>query len=509
MQLNYIFETKIKLKSLESISIILFVSVILSPVIVYTLFNKKQKSNHSTSGQITRLVAFISFILASVFINIIEINIVLSVFWIILSVFIIRKNFYNQSILKDRVGLEILFISVSFIVLNIFFFNNARWIIVPSLMISFLAGSLAKIFGMYFPIKNFNVTSDVKSIGGSLAFFTSAIAAILFLSANFSNYYLNTEVLFSSYLISVAVLVAFILTVFEVILSEGLDNLFVPVFCGFLLYVFLQAQDSALLLSFSLGAAIAFIIVVLSYYVKFLTISGSTATFLLASFIFGFGGLKWSVPIMAFFILSSLLSKIRKKVNDEVEKYFEKTGVRDHWQVVANGGIGGILVIINLIYPSELFYFIYVSSLAAVCADTWATEIGTMYKTKTYNILTFKQVDQGLSGGISLVGTLGGMLGAMIIAFSGLYWIEINNVYFVLFIIVSGVAGSSFDSVLGATIQAQFECVICGKLTEKEFHCNKITMHKKGFNWLNNDLVNLLAGIGGGIFILIFKGLLS
>jgi len=362
---------------------------------------------------------------------------------------------------------------------------------------------------MYFPIRNFKVTSDTKSIGGSLAFFTSAVATILLLSSYFVNHYLNTDVLFSSYLILVAVMVAFILTVFEVILSDGLDHLFVPVFCGFLLYIFLLEQDSALLLGFSLGAAIALIIVVLSYYVKFLTLSGSTATFLLASFIFGFGGLKWSIPIMAFFILSSILSKIRKRVNDEVEKYFEKSGVRDHWQVVANGGIGGILIILNLIYPSELFYFIYVSSLAAVCADTWATEIGTMYKTKTYNILTFKQVEQGLSGGISLVGTLGGMLGAMIIAFSGLYWIEINNIYFVLFIIISGVVGSIFDSLLGATIQAQFECGICGKMTEKEFHCNKITMHKKGFNWLNNDLVNLLAGIGGGIFILIFKGLLS
>jgi uncharacterized protein (TIGR00297 family) len=260
-----------------------------------------------------------------------------------------------------------------------------------------------------------------------------------------------------------------------------------------------------MLLNFIFCTFIAFVIAIISYRVKFLTKSGSVATFLLASVIFTFGGLKWSVPIMAFFFLSSILSKIRKKVNENVETYFEKSGVRDHLQVIANGGIGGVLVILNLIFPSELFYFIYVSSLAVVCADTWSTEIGTMYKTKTYNILNLKPVEQGVSGGISLIGTLGGFLGAFIIALSAMLWIDLNLLNYILFIILAGVIGSFFDSLLGATIQAQFECEICGKVTEKIFHCDKNTLHKRGYNWLNNDFVNLLAGISGGIFIILFK----
>jgi uncharacterized protein (TIGR00297 family) len=263
-----------------------------------------------------------------------------------------------------------------------------------------------------------------------------------------------------------------------------------------------------MLLNLFLCSLVAFIISVISYYVKFLTKSGSLATFVLASLIFSFGGLKWSVPILSFFILSSLLSKIRKKQNTKVETYFEKSGTRDHWQVIANGGLGGLLVILNLFYPSELFFFIYVSSLAAVCADTWATEIGTMRRTKTYNILNFKPVEQGVSGGISLIGTLGGLAGTFIIALSAVPWVKFNLINYFLFIVLAGIIGSIFDSFLGATIQAQFECGICGKVTERIVHCNKNTSLVRGFNWLNNDIVNLIAGLSGGIFIIFFKDLL-
>ncbi len=62
---------------------------------------------------------------------------------------------------------------------------------------------------------------------------------------------------------------------------------------------------------------------------------------------------------------------------------------------------------------------IYLVTLSAVCADTWATEIGTWKKTATYNILNLKPVAQGVSGGISVHGTIGAVLGSITILFSG------------------------------------------------------------------------------------------
>ena len=264
-----------------------------------------------------------------------------------------------------------------------------------------------------------------------------------------------------------------------------------------------QAESAFTFIGFGTGMLIALVIALLSYRVKFLTRSGSVATFLLAGVIFGLGGVKWSVPILTFFILSSILSKLRKKKNEEVELYFEKSGVRDHLQVMANGGIGGILVILNALYPNELFYLIYLSSLSAVCADTWATEIGTWKRTATYNILNMKPVEQGISGGISVVGTIGALMGSFAISISGIYWNDLPILSYVSLVIFAGMIGSFFDSFLGATLQSQNKCNVCNKITEREIHCGKEADYHRGVKWMNNDTVNFLSGIAGAAVILI------
>ena len=259
------------------------------------------------------------------------------------------------------------------------------------------------------------------------------------------------------------------------------------------------------MLNILLGFFFAAVIVIVSYRVKFLTLSGSIATFFLAGVIFSLGGIKWSVPILTFFILSSILSKLRKKKNEEVELFFEKSGVRDYMQVIANGGAGGVLVILYTLNPNELYYLIYLATLSAVCADTWATEIGTWKKTPTYNILNLKPIEQGVSGGISWVGSVGAVLGSAAIAFSGIVWNSISTLEYFVLIIISGVLGSFFDSLLGATIQAQNLCVVCSKITEKKIHCGSEANHHRGKKWINNDVVNLLSGIAGGVVIVVLK----
>lgn len=249
---------------------------------------------------------------------------------------------------------------------------------------------------------------------------------------------------------------------------------------------------------------LALIISIISYRLKFLNLKGTSAIFLLAAVIFGLGGIKWTIPILVFFVFSSLLSKIKRKNLEIGRKHIEKYSPRNHIQVFANGGFGGILVILNFFFPSQLFYVSFVSSIAAVCADTWSTEIGIMTKSKTVDILSFKIVEKGVSGGVSLIGTLGGILGASVIAFSSIFWLNMRHFYYIIFIIFAGIVGNLSDSILGASLQAKYKCNVCSEIVEKPFHCKHSALITKGFKWINNDVVNLATAVIGGLFGFLF-----
>ncbi len=65
---------------------------------------------------------------------------------------------------------------------------------------------------------------------------------------------------------------------------------------------------------------------------------------------------------------------------------------------------------------------------------------------------------------------------------------------------LSGAAGSLIDSLLGATVQQIYYCDTCGKETERHVHrCGTTTRPLRGWSWMNNDLVNLLSSLGGGL----------
>lgn len=421
---------------------------------------------------------------------------------VIFTYFAVSRNLFKLNYQHNRKRWGVFFLPLSYVFL-LLFFKDEKWVVFSSLLILAFGDSLAAITGSIFGRKRYDLTGDEKSYLGSTAFFVAALIVLVVTGSIKISKFPGLEI--NSYFLLSGVIIAFLLTLFEGIASKGTDNLFVPIAASLLIYIFITSPDAGILFNFVLGLLLAAAVGFISYRVKFLTNDGAIATFLLAGFIFGLGGLKWSVPILTFFILSSLLSKFRKNKNREVDIYFEKTGVRDSMQVFVNGGIGGILVVINQINPALNLYLIYIASLAAVCADTWATEIGTMYKATTYNIINFRPVTQGISGGISVPGTFGALLGAAVIALSGLFWINFNIFQYLIIIILAGFLGSFFDSILGATIQAQYECSECTNTTEKLECCGTETHHVKGFLWLNNDLVNLFASIFGGVIVIVIS----
>jgi len=69
------------------------------------------------------------------------------------------------------------------------------------------------------------------------------------------------------------------------------------------------------------------------------------------SVVFGLGGLPWAAVLLTFFISSSLLSILFKSHKIESEKYAAKGLRRDAGQVLANGGLAGLAVIVYGFFP--------------------------------------------------------------------------------------------------------------------------------------------------------------
>jgi uncharacterized protein (TIGR00297 family) len=166
-------------------------------------------------------------------------------------------------------------------------------------------------------------------------------------------------------------------------------------------------------------------------------------------------------------------------------------------QVVANGGwaaVGALLV------PGApvLGWPILIGSLAAAQADTWGTEIGGRSPTPPRLITTGQAVPAGTSGGVTSWGTLAGIAGAGLMG--SLAWILDVPSPVALAAAAGGVFGTLVDSFLGATLQGMYHCEACDTQTERPRHrCGSSTRLVRGWGWMDNDLVNLLAtGAGGG-----------
>jgi uncharacterized protein (TIGR00297 family) len=250
-----------------------------------------------------------------------------------------------------------------------------------------------------------------------------------------------------------------------------------------------------LLAQFLLGGIFGLFVAVIFNRLKLLTFSGSVATFLLAVIIFGIGGLAWAVPIVTFFVTSSLLSRLGAVRKREFREMFEKPGARDWGQVAANGGAAGLLALLAGLFPDHDFYLLYLAALAAATADTWSTEIGVLSKGRVVSIVTFHPVPAGTSGGVSAFGTLGGVLGSVVLALSGYYWYR--EVTLAVIVIAGGIVGSVIDSMIGATLQGRFRCASCARETERSIHCGVVAEHVGGIRWIGNDVVNVACTVAG------------
>ena len=285
---------------------------------------------------------------------------------------------------------------------------------------------------------------------------------------------------------------------------------------------------SGLLLSSTIG--------LLAYRRQSLNRSGVVGAIITGTTTCGLGGWSWGFALIFFFLSSSLLSHFREQDKEKTAAdKFSKGSQRDLAQVAANGGVATALALAYGLNtsptPRALLRAAYIGTLATATADTWATELGVLSAQQPRLITTGKPTTPGTSGGITALGTGAAALGAF--ALGLVFWLLQGNldermvddrvmedhatedrkglpypIRWALPIIAlfSGLIGAMFDSVLGATVQAMYYCPHCEKETERRIHsCGTRTIPLRGIPWMNNDVVNFLATLVGGLSALILS----
>ncbi len=254
-----------------------------------------------------------------------------------------------------------------------------------------------------------------------------------------------------------------------------------------------------------LGLLLSSCVSLLAYRRRSLTRSGVAGAIITGTTTVGFGGWSWGLSLIFFFVSSSLLSHFRERDKTTIaEDKFSKGAERDILQVAANGGVATLLALGYRLSSSSTVRRLceagYIGAFATATADTWATELGTLSTQTPRLITTGKRTTPGTSGGITVLGTSVAAFGA---AALGLFYALLQRQrYFALSLIglVSGLAGSLFDSLLGATVQAMYYCPNCKKETERHVHsCGTPTEPLRGIAWVNNDMVNFLATTFGAL----------
>ena len=261
------------------------------------------------------------------------------------------------------------------------------------------------------------------------------------------------------------------------------------------------------------GLALGVFIALVAWRLKTLSRSGAYAAAISGGLIFGLGGWPWAVLLLTFFISSSALSRAFARRKASLSEKFSKGSQRDWGQVLANGGLGAGLAVVHAFLPEQTWPWIaFAGAMAAVNADTWATELGVLNPSPPRLLTTWRPVERGSSGAISILGSLAALAGAGLVALLA-YLFSPATGFVAIWVgaTLGGAGGAFFDSLLGATVQAVYWCPNCKKETERHPRhlCGTETTQMRGWSWLDNDWVNFCASLAGALLALGLYNLLN
>jgi len=177
------------------------------------------------------------------------------------------------------------------------------------------------------------------------------------------------------------------------------------------------------------------------------------------------GGMRSFYLIVFFFIAAEAATKFgRVRINKHEKR---KTG-----NILGNSSAA----VLALFFYSTIGFY---GAVSAALADTLSSEIGLMSKKKPVLITTWKEVEHGTDGGITLLGCGAALLGSTLIGL--IHLMQFQDPWMFLVIVACGFIGSLMDSVFGALFELK--------------------------HMLNNAEVNFLGSASGALVAVLLKSL--
>lgn len=187
----------------------------------------------------------------------------------------------------------------------------------------------------------------------------------------------------------------------------------------------------------------------------------------------------FSTSLIAFFFTASSATKFRSHKKRLLEDDFKEGGQRTWIQVICNGGIAAQIgmiyafdvglkeVPVNFMnnYNASWLSMSVLGALACSCGDTFASELGpVLCCSQPRLITTFKKVEKGTNGGVSVAGLVASALGGFVVGVTYYLTLLLTINHRLLYksppqwpIVLQGIScgfiGSLIDSFLGATVQ--------------------------------------------------------
>jgi len=269
---------------------------------------------------------------------------------------------------------------------------------------------------------------------------------------------------------------------------RGSDNFSIPV--GLALFFFLtdHYQPNYLYLFIILIALVPAGLLLFRFNV--LTRRGSFVAYLLGFYLAGIAGWPWLITVLLFFLSSAAFTKLRSAIQGV---QYTSTA-RNAWQVLANiiwAVTGSVLFLWT---QDEQFILLFIAFVAAVTADTWASEIGPLLNTRCFSLSTMRNEPAGTNGGISFFGSLAALSGATIIS-SMAYYVFFGSWQWDIIAILSASAflACFVDSLLGAFVE------------DKLLHWNYFKKRKTSESITPNDLINMVGSLSAFAFYLLLS----